>query len=356
MAADDHALVVGINLYPALGDLGGAENDARAFAAWLAHPRGGNVPNANISLIVSSDHAQPGTHLDARPQIADIERVFDSYFLRGMDAGRAGRRLYLYFAGHGFAPDLEDAALFMANAAKGMTGYHVTGRPYANWFRKAGYYDEVVLFMDCCRDVYKRARPRMPPYEDITATNPGERFFAFATKWSRKAREGPWGYDATTRGIFTLTLLEALRNGAPRDANGQVRANDLEAYVINEIRRKAQQLEGGAALDDPEFDFNHTVDLLFNTPPAEAAVNDDAREDGNGVPFGAARWTVRTAPADGLTYSLTRGDGTVIAAKTRQPHWSWPVDRPGLYKLTRSDGTRALFEVIGEGRTIDVEL
>ena len=43
MANDDWAVVVGVRLYPDLGDLDGPENDAQAFYDWLVAPEGGDV-------------------------------------------------------------------------------------------------------------------------------------------------------------------------------------------------------------------------------------------------------------------------------------------------------------------------
>ena len=55
MAADDWAIVVGINAYPGLSEAVGAEDDARAFRDWLADPDGGDlVPdNDHVKLIVT---------------------------------------------------------------------------------------------------------------------------------------------------------------------------------------------------------------------------------------------------------------------------------------------------------------
>ena len=50
MATNDYAVVVGINHYPGLSDLKGAENDARAFQDWLVRKDGGNIPNSSPHL------------------------------------------------------------------------------------------------------------------------------------------------------------------------------------------------------------------------------------------------------------------------------------------------------------------
>jgi hypothetical protein len=57
------------------------------------------------------------------------------------DGAVVGRRLYLYFAGHGFAPTDTETALLMANATRTRGGHHIPGRSYAEWFYRAGYFN-----------------------------------------------------------------------------------------------------------------------------------------------------------------------------------------------------------------------
>ena len=53
MADSDRAIIVGIENYPFIGKLGGPENDAQAFQAWVGSPGGGAVPLANIRPILA---------------------------------------------------------------------------------------------------------------------------------------------------------------------------------------------------------------------------------------------------------------------------------------------------------------
>src|SRR5262245_55141594 len=124
----DYAIIVGIEVYPAFdpnGPLKGPENDARAFRDWVISPTGGNVPNDkdHVVLIVSSDYKPaPKTPDDARPMIMDVHSAFErlqNKAQQNADKGKGlqvGRRLYIYMAGHGFAPRDDQTALLMANA------------------------------------------------------------------------------------------------------------------------------------------------------------------------------------------------------------------------------------------------
>lgn len=45
---EDYAIVVGINHYPGMNPLKGAEQDALNFIEWLKDPKGGDVPKEQI--------------------------------------------------------------------------------------------------------------------------------------------------------------------------------------------------------------------------------------------------------------------------------------------------------------------
>src|SRR5688572_17736192 len=141
MAMPDCAVVIGISRYPDLGALQGPENDANDFFDWLTTKPFEPLDPVNVEMVLSSKFT------GRNPQTGDIDSAFDRILAKPPGPnGTIGRRLYIFMAGHGFSPTVDDAALLMANAAKGSTGYHIPGRPYANWFREAFCFEEVVLF------------------------------------------------------------------------------------------------------------------------------------------------------------------------------------------------------------------
>src|SRR5262249_20568489 len=119
------------------------------------------------------------------------------------------RRLYLYLAGHGFGPGIRDASLLMANATL-ETLHHIAGVKYGDYFRETKGFSEIVLVMDCCRDhLSKQSLTALEmPTVQPRATE-ASFFYAFATRWSLKAREGV-DESGRVRGHFTRALLEAL--------------------------------------------------------------------------------------------------------------------------------------------------
>ena len=163
MARHDYAVIAGIWAYPELDSLDAPENDAKAFYDWVVSPAGGAVPKAHVRLIVSSQFDPPfPSATAARPkmdQVLEAMEALQDIAEANRKKGKGystGRRLYLYFAGHGFAPTKDQTALLMANATRIRAGapYHILGPYCADWFFSAGFFDEVVLFMDCCRDNY----------------------------------------------------------------------------------------------------------------------------------------------------------------------------------------------------------
>ena len=272
MAEDDWAVVVGIKNYPELSDLDGPENDARDFYTWLTSPNGGAVPEQQVQLIVSPDPPADKATV-ARPTAEQIQEAFDRLDdIANLEEnnGRVGRRLYLYFSGHGFAPDFEQAALLMANATQKRTGLHILGKPYADWFFRSGYFREVVLFMDCCQEKYSKTVPRPIHFNEVTdmnAIDEGKRFYGFATKWSRLAQERMME-DGKVHGVFTTALLKAL-GGAAADSNRNITATSLGDWLYNNMRKFISEdaLKNDEISKDPDllYEKNPQKTFIFTT-------------------------------------------------------------------------------------------
>ncbi|XXF79250.1 caspase family protein [Myxococcaceae bacterium GXIMD 01537] len=352
--ASDWAVVVGLSHYPELGDLDGPENDARAFHAWLIERAG--VPPEHVRLILSSDFQPPATTaLQARPTSERVEEAFDALYdyaerrARTGEELKVGRRLYIFLAGHGFSPSGDEAALLMANATRGRT-YHVPGRPYANWFLRAGFFEEVILFMDCCRERYPQAPLRVLPYVDMTdpaAVDKSKVLFGFATKWSRLSREKPMP-DGKVRGVFSTALLAAL-GGAAADAQGAVTARSLADYLYNHMKEmlSLDELKDDDVPKEPElvFDTNPNARFLILQIPKEEVA--------------AARFpvTVHLRPQEAGGDVEILDSSFAVAAKAHAPGTEWPVQLArGMYLCqVPAAGLKRPFEVSGMGGT-DVQL
>jgi len=187
--------------------------------------------------VLSSQYAVPPD--DAKPSMEDVEAKFAELRERVEEyieeEGRA-RRLYVFLAGHGLSWKVDNAALLTANADYDKwRGYHVAGRWYAEWFRNAAYFREIILLMDCCRTEYPDTPPRAPwPPKDDPAKADVSVFYGFATKGGYEARERHIPDDGPVRGLFTHTLLDGLDN-ADRDSAGRITGATLSKHIYNKL-------------------------------------------------------------------------------------------------------------------------
>src|SRR4051794_2517188 len=105
MPLPDYALCVGINRYPGLTPLSGAEADAQAFYDWVTSE--GGVVGTNAKLILSTQFPVGINASKAKPASQEIWDFFeklraDANINNAKRLGLiAGRRLYLFFSGHG---------------------------------------------------------------------------------------------------------------------------------------------------------------------------------------------------------------------------------------------------------------
>lgn len=331
MAADDRAILVGINHYPELDDLAGPENDAKAFAEWLTSPSEGDVPGKNIDLILSSKFPRRKNAVGAKPTADAVKEAIDKLHSIGDNGdGHVGRRLYLFMAGHGLARDFKDTALLMANATKKRTGHHVPGPPYANWFRESAFFDEVVLIMDCCPEDYKLS-PLQPCHLDPVSDSGGPRpavrhYYVLAAKRGHPALELP-DENGEIHGVLTRAILAGLRQGPP--GGGDVRGEWLSGFVRSEIPQQR-----------PDFDYDPDNDIIL-------------------VKGAAANFRVRIhadMTDQSRTVEMCNGTLNLVPPSARSAGtWEWELG-PGIYKYGYTDGEGRFLELRGKGQEIDVPL
>lgn len=234
----DFALVVGVDDYPRFRPLRGAVNDARRFHGWLCAADGGGLHPDNARLLVST--ADPPTPL--QDQIDDeLERL-----LTAARAIGGGRRLYFHFSGHGaISPGAsrEDVALLLAKWSRVRARLALSSEEYIGTLTALGVFDEVTVFLDCCRATAEQV-VGLPPTFSLPAGS-GARartFIGYATEAGQSAFEerddGHW------QGVFTRSLLAILQQTARGiDAIGlklalerEVAMRGQQAHIINGLR------------------------------------------------------------------------------------------------------------------------
>lgn len=246
MPLPDFALCVGINAYPGLTPLAGAERDARAFHDWAIGA--GGVDPARAKLILSSAFPAAASAAAARPASTEIWAFFEE-IRAAANANNAanqglvaGRRLYMFFSGHGFSPSIDSSGVLMANAEPD-TPHNLSAKAWADRFYENGMFEEVLLFQDACRE----------PVIDVDVTPPylkrslmpgigaRKRFYAFAARSPLLAVEKPIG--GQVRGVFSATLMEALEGGARDPATGAIMTEGLKRYLVANMAARLTDAE-----------------------------------------------------------------------------------------------------------------
>lgn len=261
MPNDDHfALVIGIDDYDNFDGLSGAVNDAQHFLTWLTSSSGGDVPAGNITTLLT-DGVGPDPSFDT--VVDEVARYIED-FEAGAGAS-LGSRLYIYLAGHGInVGDLGDCGLVVRNASLVTSDRNLPGKLLARKFMASGAFDEVVLFMDCCREVIPSNPSGQMQLLGRLPTVPGGNgtvVEGLATKWDRLSREkelpNPNGNGSSIQGLFTHAVLDGLERAV--DDTGAVTAERLRDYV------REYTLRLGADDQAAEIEFDPS-DIVICSP------------------------------------------------------------------------------------------
>ncbi|MDO3639948.1 caspase family protein, partial [Mycolicibacterium arseniciresistens] len=330
----DLAVVVGISRYPQLAadgaapDLDGPHNDALAVKNWLVDPDGGGLAEDDVRLIRSADPVD--TH-DPQPAAAQVERALK--WVEEQTRDTSGRRLYLYFSGHGFAPRLEEGALFAANASQ-MSPEHVFAHGWMQWFRTAQRFREVVLWMDCCMNFSQSIPVNDVPLRTRIGTGSAVPAFLGLAAQTKSALEHRMD-DGQVHGVFTWTLLRGLQGGAA-DERGRVTGYSLRNFLLTVMPEfLPDSARNSTAVD--LYPFVRADDgLVFHRLPARL------------------KYPVQLsfpAGTDGKSLQIWTGRPLVVAetATVRNGAWSGQLLR-GLYVAEVAEsGLRHGFQVSGAG-------
>jgi len=320
---EDFAVVVGINKYPEIRSLAGAERDAAQFAEWLGNPNGGDLPTDNIRLILSSNFPTPEgknqalLNFWAKPIQQDIDAAFVEFGIEEKE--RIGRRLYFYFAGHGVAPDFDNVALLMANASKKRLGSNIGAHEYRSFFHRAAPFDELVIILDCCREFEDKAVPKPPIFVDRTVKDRAylvQEFYIMAAGYGKKAFEPEKGGER--RGLLSQALMEALKERkAALATNNVITAASVKEYLTNRVPKLAED----ATLEQkPDIPF--APDMVFGQVPAAQP-----------PPVKAVTQVVIEPALGGEVVLLTNMLEEIDRCAAANTPWALKLD-PGIYVLT----------------------
>ena len=326
-----YAVVVGINTYPAFPgrNLQFARDDADNFEAWLVSPNGGGLPPKNVRKITAPP-AREATFTgadDAYPTRTDINRALNAVTKSAKNdisadkSAWARTRLYLYVSGHGIAPLGGEAALLLANADEETLGENIELSLYSHWYEACGWFSEVVIFADCCREQLGGTPAAIAPPFNVCDRPYGNTIalLGYATALGGTAYEPlkvPNPDDG--RGYFTRALLDGLENAFDKDANGAVTSRSLGPYASELVTKMTKNQNVPQAI---QVKTETTRVMVFRPAPPGAA-----------APARPKRKTVIAFPA-GYTGVVELETGTFAAVDTWDAtKGDWTIDLPeGLY-------------------------
>jgi caspase domain-containing protein len=333
----DYAVVVGISRYGSLRpELEGPERDAKAFVDWLKSPEGGALPPANVEHVLSSRFDSENQALGQnvfgfQPTLSTITAAFAPIIRRavaGSNVPRVGRRLYIYLAGHGMTPRTDPitstnhSTLLAANCEEDVNYEGISGQAWAEWFRQSHAFEEILLFMDCCRT----DRPDVPLGVITTPTVKGGRpeevrvFYAWATQWDTRSWEQPLGNPAAKRGVFTFALLEALTEG-PADEQGRLTPKG----VVGHVSVRVPQLRQRDVEQMPLFFMNNAGGEIVIVPRVKRSADMNVA-----IIFASSLAGERVELQEGNTFTTIQ-----THTATTEP-WSLALE-PGTYVIRVND-------------------
>jgi hypothetical protein len=343
---DDHALVFGIRRYADVAagwidDLEGPDNDAAAIAAWLRDPRGGGLPRENVRVVRSAESPDPFRDGRGEPDQVRVMKALEEVAQlpgRRYEGQYAGRRLYVYVSGHGWASRRDQAAVVTADA-KRSTPLNVDVTSWMDWMFEAAPFRELVLWADAC------ATRVLPPtilgactLRPVASPNAAKvkMFQAFAAPIGLLAVENQM-LDGQWHGAFTYALLLGLQ-GAARTP---VTSDSLRDYLHNAVTDFMSEADRRRRTVAREPAFGRTDPITFSAPDR--------------LTFTV---TVDVPPACvGKRALVADGPSSPPVAETVLTDQSWELElETGLYEVSvPQTGHAKAFKVVADGTRVGLD-
>ena len=348
------ALCIGIDRYPGFPgrDLSSATRDAIAFRDWLVAPAGGALPEANVAVVTVPATDDFAGVFDARPKMHEVlqaldainERIRSHVAVNPQDWGRT--RLYIYAAGHGVAIPNGEGAVLMADAKPALLGFNVDLSLYADWYLRCGLVHEVIVFVDCCREVADGMPPGVVLFQQcrFPAAKGTVRFVAYASRWGEQAWEPIEVEDPNlTRGYFTQALIDGLNGAAEEEGTRQVTAASLASYVAQAVEEKTKPPIAPYP-QRAEMPVDLAVRLVLrDKPPGAAPTPPEAAASSGGRHMATIRF-----PAGFAGEAVVVSSDQVVHGRWRATDGEWQITLPDtFYQVVPVPPTAAAFQGSG---------
>lgn len=244
----DFAVVIGVEHYKdVLQPLGGPHRDTRDFVHWLIDPAGGGLPD-NGAWSGAESNVSPSPNillLLSTPQYTpvkdDVDDWMDTVMNKLLAEANSGRRLYFYFSGHGIGDTQMNSAMLLPKWTFSYRQYALSSEKYILELVKKGAFEEILFFMDCCRNRISGVQGQGPYWSAALPSAASSNYLIYyASEFDNPAYEVELARKEGTldnllpRGLFTEVLLRGLK-GAAADKNGNLRIRDLVSYVDKKL-------------------------------------------------------------------------------------------------------------------------
>jgi hypothetical protein len=154
----------------------------------------------------------------------------------------------------------------MANARPPKLWHNFAGNIWAEGVRSSALFREVVLVMDCCRDLKNNATAVPYTFGDpVSDSKDCLMMQMYAADWDSKARELVFPPEEKRQGVFTRSLLAVLECG---QMSGTVLDQSVRVHLANALKNTS-------ALALPKFgEDKDLTGITFNeaAPPVRTAV------------------------------------------------------------------------------------
>jgi len=328
MNNDDFAIVIGINRYDDKArNLTSPVCDAKAVADWLTSPDGGAIPAAADLNEKSGQCLLLLSEEGSDKQVGEREIRKALQRAASFCKDRPGRRLYFYFSGHGIAKDSNDVLMCHSEWDHGTEHANISSvYLHENFFNRCcGGFDEVVMWIDCCRNEKLRALPASPMMSCRESHKiEQKRLIVYATSHGASAFEAT---DASHSGlsIFTEVLLEGLKY-AKHERHNAITWESVNRHLNVNVPLRAKSFGKNQRaqieipqwyMDDPVYsDKVQKIDLVIELEGFEGLV-------------------------------VLKDNGQQVATvQVEDDHVKWPLKlSPRLYQLHLPDGREEVLAV-----------
>ncbi|MEC5166930.1 hypothetical protein RCH18_002679 [Flavobacterium sp. PL11] len=274
----NYAIIIGIDHYEKK-PLSAAVSDAKGFARYLFSKKlvsasaatiekfRGEHTEINIDNALINNTADDNLQLlisESTNEIADnrdIDKVINNIIQDAKKHRAEKNRLYFYFAGHGIGVSYEKTALCLRLWPE-WVNHCISSADYKSWFINKGVFDEILIFLDCCREYDQNidAKSPMPDWETpIGDKKSPSILICNATMYGKLSYEV--GVDKK-RGAFTSFLMDSMNGDADLNNEGRITSDALKKHINKNFESYANK-EGKIQIGDAYTQGTNGDDIII---------------------------------------------------------------------------------------------